>query len=59
MILISNVNFYIFIEYFDVVENALSTYNPECVTQIRQANQKINVLLRTTEGKNTLETKFK
>lgn len=46
-------------EYFEVVENALTTYTPECVPQIRQANQMIIDLLKTTQGKNTIQAKFK
>lgn len=55
----SNANFKMSLEYFEVVENALTTYNPECVSQIRQANQMINYLLNTTQGKKTIQTEFK
>lgn len=48
-----------FLEYFEVVENALSTYKPECVTQIKQANQIINDLLDTKEGVKKIEKNFK
>lgn len=51
--------FLFLIEYFEVVENALSTYKPECVTQIKQANQIINDLLETKEGVKTIEKSFK
>ncbi|XP_060847785.1 putative serine protease K12H4.7 [Rhopalosiphum padi] len=48
-----------FKEYFMVVENALATYKPECVSQIKEANQMINVLLKTDHGAKIVEKKFK
>lgn len=50
---------FIFVEYFEVVENALATYTPECVLQIKQANQIINNLLDTEEGPKIIKDKFK
>jgi len=50
--------FVIFLEYFEVVEDALSTYSPECVWQIKYANQILNDLLKTDEGVKSIETKF-
>jgi len=50
---------FIFVEYFMVVENALATYNPECVSQIKQANEMINYFLKTDHGAKIIEKKFK
>ncbi|XP_025192131.1 putative serine protease K12H4.7 [Melanaphis sacchari] len=47
-----------FREYFMVVENALATYKPECVSQIKEANQMINYLLKTDHGAKIIEKKF-
>lgn len=48
-----------YIEYFEVVEDALSTYTPDCVKQIKHANEMINVLIKTNEGAKQIEKKFK
>ncbi|KAL5238760.1 hypothetical protein ACI65C_006170 [Semiaphis heraclei] len=48
-----------FKEYFMVVENALETYKPECVSQIKQANQMINYFLKSDHGAKIIEKKFK
>ncbi|XP_060847283.1 putative serine protease K12H4.7 [Rhopalosiphum padi] len=48
-----------FKEYFKVVENALATYSPECVLQIKQANQMINSQIKTSKGAKIIENKFK
>lgn len=50
---------FIFLEYFEVVENALAVYKPECVSQIKQANQMINDFLQTDEKIKIIEQKFK
>lgn len=50
---------FVFIEYFDVVTNALATYNVECVLQIKKANRNINLLLKTNHGAKIIEKKFK
>jgi len=42
-----------------VVENALSTYSPECVSQIKQANQMIDQQIKTSEGAKKIEKTFK
>jgi len=42
-----------------VVENALTTYKPECVSQIKEANQMINYCLKTDHGAKIIEKKFK
>lgn len=42
-----------------VVENALATYKPDCVLQIKRANQMINYLLKTNHGAKIIEKKFK
>lgn len=42
-----------------VVEDALTTYKPQCVSQIKQANQMIDVLLKTNEGAKKIDKKFK
>lgn len=49
----------IFVEYFMVVENALATYKPECVSQIKKANQMMNYYLKTDHGAKIIENKFK
>ncbi|XP_025423599.1 putative serine protease K12H4.7 [Sipha flava] len=48
-----------FKEYFEVVENALATYKPECVSQIKLANQMINDFLQSDEKLKIIEQKFK
>lgn len=48
-----------FLEYYDVVKNALAEYKPECVSQIKQANQMISALLETNDGSKIVEKKFK
>jgi len=53
------VSTFIFVEYFKVVENALATYSPECVTQIKQANQLIDSQIKTINGAKLIEKKFK
>lgn len=50
---------FFFIEYFQVVENALSTYKKECVSQIKNATEMIYSLLQTNEGLKIIEQKFK
>lgn len=42
-----------------MVENALATYKPECVSQIKQANQMINDLLQSDEKSKIIEQKFR
>lgn len=42
-----------------VVEDALTAYKPQCVSQIKQANQMINVFLKTNDGRKKIENKFK
>jgi len=42
-----------------VVENALATYSPECVLQIKQANQMIDSQIKTRKGAKIIEKKFK
>jgi len=42
-----------------VVENALATYSPECVLQIKQANQIIDSQIKTRKGAKIIEKKFK
>ncbi|VVC45708.1 Alpha/Beta hydrolase fold,Peptidase S28 [Cinara cedri] len=48
-----------FPEYFQVVENALSTYKTECISQIKNANEIIDSLLESNEGLKIIEQKFK
>jgi len=42
-----------------VVENALATYSPECVSQIKEANQMIDSQIKTIKGAKLIEKKFK
>jgi len=42
-----------------VVKDALASYKPECVSQIKEANQMINYLLKTDHGAKIVEQKFK
>ncbi|XP_001949662.1 putative serine protease K12H4.7 [Acyrthosiphon pisum] len=48
-----------FKEYFKVVENALATYSPDCVSQIKEANQMIDSQIKTIKGAKLIENKFK
>jgi len=58
-LIITRIYAFIFVEYFKVVENALATYSPECVSQIKQANQMIDSQIKTTKGAKLIEKKFK
>lgn len=48
-----------FTDYLVVVNNSLSSYNPDCPVQIEMANEKVIELMATQEGKNKLEKYFK
>lgn len=51
--------FFINLEYYMVVQNALSHYNPRCASYIRGATLAINDLLKTNDGAKYINNKFK
>ncbi|XP_050530554.1 putative serine protease K12H4.7 [Daktulosphaira vitifoliae] len=54
--LLAKLDFY---EYFKVVEDALFGYKPECVTQIKNANQMLSKLVTSDKNTNYINKKFK
>ncbi|XP_050433529.1 putative serine protease K12H4.7 [Adelges cooleyi] len=48
-----------FHEYYKVVEDALSTYKPACVTQIKLANQMLNAIIESDKEIKYINKKFK
>lgn len=50
---------FISIDYFKVADRALSSYNPKCVSNIRQATMVISDFLNTDNGTKYIESKFK
>ncbi|XP_050439494.1 putative serine protease K12H4.7 isoform X3 [Adelges cooleyi] len=54
--LLAKIDFY---EYYKVVEDALSTYKPACVTQIKLANQMLNAIIKSGKEIKYINKKFK
>lgn len=52
-------DFFISEDYYKVADKALSDYNPQCVSNIRQATMVINDLLNTENGTKYVESVFK
>ncbi|KAK3914100.1 Putative serine protease, partial [Frankliniella fusca] len=48
-----------FKEYFTVVKDALSEYNPECVKSVKEAFQQVGVLLKHMIGQRSLNKLFR
>jgi hypothetical protein len=51
--------YFISIEYFKVAQKALSAYNPKCSAHIREATIMISDLLKTKNGTEFIQKKFK
>lgn len=56
---IKNVESFISIGYYTVVQKVLSDYNPKCVSNIKDATVMITDLLKTDDGVKYIEKKFK
>jgi len=52
-------SFFIPIEYYMVIQNTLSNYNPKCSSYIREATLTISDLLKTNDGARYIDKKFK
>jgi len=50
---------FVFIGYIRVVEKALSTYDSDCVIQIKRAVQDVIASFKTTRGADIIKDKFK
>ena len=48
-----------FTDYMVVVNNSLTTYNPQCPIEIQKATQKVQSLIQTQDGRATLQKLFR
>ena len=48
-----------FTDYMVVVNNSLTSYNPQCPIEIQKATQKVQDLIQTQEGRVTLQKLFR
>jgi pimeloyl-ACP methyl ester carboxylesterase len=48
-----------FTDYMVVVNNSLTTYNPQCPIEIQKATQKVQALIQTQDGRATLSKLFR
>lgn len=49
----------LFAEYFEVVEDSLSSYSKDCPRAIREANVQLAILMAQEAGKKELTKEFK
>lgn len=47
------------IEYYDIVERSLDSYNKSCVEAVKQGFAQIDILLRHMIGQRDLDKKFR
>ena len=48
-----------FVDYYRVVNEALTTYNEECVTAVKQGTKQLEILLQDPNGQRSIDRMFK